>query len=97
MDNQDGQLEQLSSVLQRQLKLGQEIGKEIGEQNDMLDDLSTQVDRTGGKLGRAKRQMNRSVSVVCSLVRAVADCVSNISDSDDDLTMTIGYTFNSWL
>ena len=61
MDNQDSQLEQLSSVLQRQLRLGQDIGKEIGEQNDMLDDLSAQVDKTGGKLGRAKRQMNRSV------------------------------------
>jgi hypothetical protein len=24
-----------------------------------LDDLSAQVDKTGGKLGRAKRQMNR--------------------------------------
>jgi regulator of vacuolar morphogenesis len=61
MDNQDGQLEQLSSILQRQLRLGQDIGKEIGEQNEMLDDLSSQVDRTGGKLGRAKRQMNRYV------------------------------------
>jgi regulator of vacuolar morphogenesis len=59
MDSQDSQLEQLSSVLQRQLRLGQDIGKEIGEQNDMLDDLSAQVDKTGGKLGRAKRQMNR--------------------------------------
>ena len=76
MDNQDGQLEQLSSVLQRQMRLGQEIGKEIGEQNDMLDDLSTQVDRTGGKLGRAKRQMNRSVCLIAfSIKRSVADCV----------------------
>jgi regulator of vacuolar morphogenesis len=61
MDNQDAQLGQLSSILQRQLKLGQEIGKEIGEQNEMLDELTGEVDRVGGKLGRAKRQMNRLV------------------------------------
>ena len=93
MDNQDSQLEQLSSVLQRQLRLGQDIGKEIGEQNDMLDDLSTQVDKTGGKLGRAKRQMNRCVLFTCrhALRRRRADETgANHADSAEACFLT-GY------
>jgi regulator of vacuolar morphogenesis len=41
------------------MRLGHEISREIGEQNEMLDEVSTEVDRVGGKLGRAKREMNR--------------------------------------
>jgi regulator of vacuolar morphogenesis len=59
MDTQDSQLEGLSAILRRQRRLGEEIGREIGEQNELLDDLGTNVDRVGGKLGRAKREMNR--------------------------------------
>jgi regulator of vacuolar morphogenesis len=61
MEDQDAQLTQLSAVLQRQMKIGQEIGREVSEQNEMLDEISGEVDRVGGKLGRAKRQMNRYV------------------------------------
>lgn len=59
MGDQDAQLGELSKLLQRQRKMGEEIHQEIGEQNDMLDDLQSGVDKTGGKLGRAKREMNK--------------------------------------
>lgn len=47
------------TILQRQKTLGEAISTEINEQNELLDHLSQDVDRTGGKLGRTKRQMNR--------------------------------------
>lgn len=59
VSHQDEQLGELSKVLQRQRKMGEEIHQEIGEQNEMLEDLEGQVDKTGGKLARAKRTMNR--------------------------------------
>lgn len=59
MEEQDAQLTQLSAVLQRQMRIGQEIGREVAEQNEMLDQMSSEADRVGGKLGRAKRQLNR--------------------------------------
>lgn len=59
IDDQDAQLTQLSAVLQRQMRIGQEIGREVQEQNEMLHYMSSEVDRVSGKLGRAKRQLNR--------------------------------------
>ncbi|PCH33603.1 syntaxin [Wolfiporia cocos MD-104 SS10] len=59
MENQDQQLAQLSTILQRQKHLGLAIHSEISEQNEMLDDLTSEVDRVGNKLTRTKRQMNR--------------------------------------
>jgi len=59
VETQDGHLAQLSSVLQRQKHLGLAINQEIREQNEMLDDLTNEVDRVGGKLTSAKKQMNR--------------------------------------
>lgn len=59
MTNQDDQLGELSKVLVRQRKMGEEIAQEIGEQNELLDGLDHEVDRTGKKLGRAKRELNR--------------------------------------
>jgi regulator of vacuolar morphogenesis len=59
MTNQDDQLGELSKVLIRQRKMGEEIAQEIGEQNELLDGLDHEVDRTGKKLGRAKRELNR--------------------------------------
>ncbi|TCD71470.1 hypothetical protein EIP91_008850 [Steccherinum ochraceum] len=59
MEQQDQHLSQLSSVLQRQKHLGVAINQEIREQNEMLDDLTNEVDRVGGKLTSAKKQMNR--------------------------------------
>ncbi len=62
MSAQDAQLLGLSAVLRRQRRLGEEIGREIGEQNEMLDEMAGEVDRVGGKLGRAKREMNKWVT-----------------------------------
>lgn len=59
MDNQDGQLGELSKILRRQRKMGEEIHQEIGEQSEMLDDIDNEVGKVGGKLQRAKRDMNK--------------------------------------
>lgn len=59
MDNQDAQLGELSKVLLRQRQMGEEIHQEIGEQSEMLDDIDHEVGRVGGKLQRAKRDMNK--------------------------------------
>ncbi|KAK4685564.1 regulator of vacuolar morphogenesis, partial [Tremellales sp. Uapishka_1] len=59
MTNQDDQLGVLSKLLRNQRKMGEEIAQEIGEQNEMLDDVERNVDRVGGKMGRAKRDMNK--------------------------------------
>lgn len=59
MEQQDSQLAQLSAILQRQKHLGIAIGEEVSQQIDMLTDLDNEVDRVGGKLGKAKKQMNR--------------------------------------
>ena len=56
---QDSQLSELSAILLRQKQLGLAIGQEISEHIEMLDDLSDNVDRVGGKLSAAKRQLNR--------------------------------------
>ncbi|KAK6905158.1 hypothetical protein L486_02382 [Kwoniella mangroviensis CBS 10435] len=59
MDNQDDQLKELSKLLQRQKQMGEEIHQEIGEQNDLLDEIESGVDKTGRKLGKTKRELNR--------------------------------------
>jgi len=59
MDQQDTQAAQLSTILQRQKHLGEAIGAELASQIELLDDLSDDVDRVGGKLTAAKKQMNR--------------------------------------
>jgi regulator of vacuolar morphogenesis len=59
MDQQDSQVAQLSTILQRQKHLGEAIGAELASQIELLDDLSNNVDTVGGKLTTAKRQMNR--------------------------------------
>ncbi|PPR06903.1 hypothetical protein CVT24_011593 [Panaeolus cyanescens] len=56
---QDNQLSQLTTILQRQRQLGEAIGSEIALQIEMLDDLGNEVDRVGGKLHNANRQLNK--------------------------------------
>ncbi|THH34162.1 hypothetical protein EUX98_g44 [Antrodiella citrinella] len=58
-EQQDALVAQLSSVLQRQKHLGLAINEEIQDQNRLLDDLTNEVDRVGGKLTSAKKQMNK--------------------------------------
>jgi regulator of vacuolar morphogenesis len=59
MEGQDQQLGELSKVLLRQRKMGEEIHQEIGEQTDMLEDIDQEVGKVGGKLQRAKRDLNK--------------------------------------
>ncbi|KAF5311826.1 hypothetical protein D9619_003205 [Psilocybe cf. subviscida] len=59
IQQQDNQLSQLTTILQRQRHLGEAISSEIAQQIDMLDDLNNEVDRVGGKLQSAGRQLNK--------------------------------------
>jgi regulator of vacuolar morphogenesis len=59
VEQQDAQLSQLTTILQRQRQLGEAIGSEIASQIELLDDLSNDVDRVGGKLARTNRQLNK--------------------------------------
>lgn len=59
MAQQDNDLSQLTTILQRQRQLGEAIGAEVSSQIEMLDDLNNEVDRVGGKLTSAKHKMNR--------------------------------------
>ncbi|KAI8995572.1 syntaxin [Trametes punicea] len=59
MEQQDTQLAQLSTILQRQKQLGLAIHQEVKEQIEELETLDAEVDKVGGKLTSAKRQLNR--------------------------------------
>lgn len=59
MKEQDAQLGVLSGLLRRQRVMGEEIAGEIGAQNELLDQLEGGVERFGGKMARAKRDLNR--------------------------------------
>ena len=59
MDQQDEQLSQLTALLSRQKHLGLAINAEIEQQNEMLDGLITDVDRTAGRLAGANKQMRK--------------------------------------
>jgi len=59
IEQQDSQLSQLSTILQRQKQLGLAIGNELAVQIEMLDDLDNDVDHVRGKLTNANRQVNR--------------------------------------
>jgi regulator of vacuolar morphogenesis len=59
IQEQDVQLSQLSTILHRQKHLAGAIGAELAVQNELLDELNHDVDRVGGKLSAAKRQMNK--------------------------------------
>ncbi len=56
---QDQQLSVLATILQRQRQLGEAINHEIIGQNELLDDLTNNVDQSSAKLLRTSRQLNR--------------------------------------
>jgi len=58
-DEQDQHLESLSQVLGRQKQLGQMIGDEMDLQNEMLEDLDSDVDRTRGRMGRTMKTLDK--------------------------------------
>jgi regulator of vacuolar morphogenesis len=59
MDQQDAQLGQLTTILQRQKQLGTAINNELAQHIELLDGLSNDMERVGGKLTAAKKQLNR--------------------------------------
>ena len=59
IEQQDNQLAQLTTILQRQRQLGEAIGAEAALQIEMLDDLTNEADHVGGKLHNAKTQLNK--------------------------------------
>ncbi|TFK30498.1 Phox-like protein [Coprinopsis marcescibilis] len=57
--SQDDQLSQLTTILRRQRHLGEAINHEVGLQIEMLDDLSSEVDRVGDKLSHTNKKLNK--------------------------------------
>ncbi|KAG1170711.1 hypothetical protein G6F70_007526 [Rhizopus microsporus] len=59
MKEQDQQIEQFSSILARQKQLGITIGHELDTQNQLLDELDADVDRTQTKLKFANKKLQK--------------------------------------
>ncbi|KAJ7110151.1 syntaxin [Mycena epipterygia] len=59
MQQQDVEVSQLTSVLQRQRHLGEAISNELALQIELLDDLANRVDETQGKIASTTREMGR--------------------------------------
>lgn len=59
MDDQDQQVQQFGSILARQKQLGISIGHELETQNQILDELDGDVDRTQTKLKFANKKLNK--------------------------------------
>lgn len=58
-DKQDDRLRSLTEILQRQKTIGLLINQELVEQNELLDQVSDQLDGSSKKLKLAKKQMDR--------------------------------------
>lgn len=59
MKDQDKELEKLSAVINRQKELGVAINEELALQNELLDELDTEVDRTSAKLNYASKKIGK--------------------------------------
>ncbi|OBZ86678.1 Vacuolar morphogenesis protein 7 [Choanephora cucurbitarum] len=59
MDDQDQQIQQFSAILARQRQLGISIGHELETQNQVLDELDADVDRTQTKLKFANKKLQK--------------------------------------
>jgi regulator of vacuolar morphogenesis len=59
MEDQDSQVEQFSSILNRQRQVGYAIGQELENQNQLLEELDADVDRTQVKLKFANKKLNK--------------------------------------
>lgn len=57
--DQEKELEQLSKVIQRQKELGVAINEELALQNELLDELDSEVDRTSAKLHYANKRVGK--------------------------------------
>jgi regulator of vacuolar morphogenesis len=59
MEQQDAQVAQLTAILQRQRQLGTAINNELAQHIELLDGFTNDMDKVGGKLTAAKKQLNR--------------------------------------
>eukprot|EP00118_Oscarella_pearsei_P018518 m.189781 g.189781 ORF g.189781 m.189781 type:complete len:243 (+) comp39423_c1_seq4:119-847(+) len=59
MREQDEGLEELSKVVERQKLIGMAIHDEVEQQDDIIDNLATHVDRTTGRIQRETRHVER--------------------------------------
>ncbi|KAG2175700.1 hypothetical protein INT43_001347 [Umbelopsis isabellina] len=59
MDDQDSQVEQFSSILSRQRQVSFAIGQELENQNQLLEELDADVDRTQVKLKFANKKLSK--------------------------------------
>uniref|UniRef100_A0A060T575 ARAD1C09724p n=1 Tax=Blastobotrys adeninivorans TaxID=409370 RepID=A0A060T575_BLAAD len=59
MQEQEAALEQLRATISRQRELGETINEELTYQNELLDDLDTNVHATNARLNQARRQVKK--------------------------------------
>jgi len=59
MDEQDQYLDLLSNSINRQHHMSLQINEELDVHSDLLQDLGTQMDRTEGRLGRARKSLDK--------------------------------------
>lgn len=57
MDQQDRGLEELSKIIGRQRQMAQAIGEEVESQNDLIDNIADNVDRTRDRLAQQTTQI----------------------------------------
>ncbi|CAB5366586.1 unnamed protein product [Rhizophagus irregularis] len=58
MEDQDSHVEQFSAILSRHKHIGLAIGQELDYQNQLLNELDGDLDRTADKLRFTTRKMN---------------------------------------
>jgi len=59
LQGQDKTLEQFSTILNRQRKIGETINQELDLQNELLDDLDSNVNKVQLGLGQAEKRMKK--------------------------------------
>ncbi|KAH9475959.1 Syntaxin-10 [Psilocybe cubensis] len=58
MQEQDQQLDQLSHSINRQHHISLQINEELDVHHGLLQDLDTEIDRTQGRLGKARKKLD---------------------------------------
>jgi len=59
MDEQDQYLDMLSHSINRQHHMSLQINEELDVHSNLLEELDTQLDRTEGRLGRARKSLDK--------------------------------------
>jgi len=72
MDEQDQYLDLLSHSINRQHHMSLQINEELDDHSNLLEELDTQLDRTEGRLGRARKSLDKVAQGVKSNGSVVA-------------------------